>query len=335
MNTVNDYISLMASEEQLSWFYKIARTVLSQYDINDSKLTYCGRSEHVTFHVHSTQRGEFLLRLHVPYSDARNPIWIKQEYIQSELMWLNALVRETGLVVQQPMLNSENKFVSRVSVDKCPQPIHATLLTWIKGSAIDKIDCSLIAYKLGYLVAQLHEHSSQWELPSGFIRPRYDDKWLQASLMKLQSEISTDIISRADLLVIKEIVDECINLTDKLGEEEGLWGLIHADLKPENCVLDEKDVRIIDFGCCGFGYYLYDIAWLLTSIPEKYWTSFTQGYQSLRNLPNNYDFMIDFFLVTTVVNSLLFWSNIDPQKAKLVSSCLANKENIRQVIKMI
>lgn len=37
------------------------------------------------------------------------------------------------------------------------------------------------------------------------------------------------------------------------------WGMIHADLIPSNFVFYNRESQPIDFGACGFGYYLFDL----------------------------------------------------------------------------
>ncbi len=42
------------------------------------------------------------------------------------------------------------------------------------------------------------------------------------------------------------------------------WGLIHADLRPSNIMIDGADLTVIDFDDCGFTWFLDDFASALT-----------------------------------------------------------------------
>jgi len=42
------------------------------------------------------------------------------------------------------------------------------------------------------------------------------------------------------------------------------WGLIHADLRPSNLMIDADQLTVIDFDDCGFSWFLYDFASALT-----------------------------------------------------------------------
>ncbi|MFA4133068.1 MULTISPECIES: phosphotransferase [unclassified Brevibacillus] len=54
--------------------------------------------------------------------------------------------------------------------------------------------------------------------------------------------------------------DKILTGLSKLDKNSSNYGIIHGDLHQGNIVFHNGDPRPIDFGRCGFGYYLYDIA---------------------------------------------------------------------------
>ncbi len=69
------------------------------------------------------------------------------------------------------------------------------------------------------------------------------------------------------------------------------YGLIHADLVPENLLVDGDRVRVIDFDDAGFGWHLFELATSLYFISgdEGYPTAraaLIRGYRSERALPD-------------------------------------------------
>jgi len=52
----------------------------------------------------------------------------------------------------------------------------------------------------------------------------------------------------------------------RLARGGGRPGLIHADLHLGNALFWSDEVRVIDFDDCGFGYWLYDIAFALKQV---------------------------------------------------------------------
>ena len=69
------------------------------------------------------------------------------------------------------------------------------------------------------------------------------------------------------------------------------YGLIHADLVPENLLIDGNRVRVIDFDDAGFGWHLFELATSLYFITgdSRYPTArdaLIRGYRSERALPD-------------------------------------------------
>ncbi len=74
------------------------------------------------------------------------------------------------------------------------------------------------------------------------------------------------------------------------------WGLIHADLHRGNVVRTPAgEPAVIDFDDSGWGYYLLDVATVLSSMPRtclddrtaflRFAAGFLDGYRSVRPLP--------------------------------------------------
>lgn len=73
------------------------------------------------------------------------------------------------------------------------------------------------------------------------------------------------------------------------GQTAENYGLIHADLVPENVMISRDQVQLIDFDDAGFGWHMFEIAtalhWL-TDEPDfdTIKASILQGYQRIRPL---------------------------------------------------
>lgn len=73
--------------------------------------------------------------------------------------------------------------------------------------------------------------------------------------------------------------------------------MIHADLIPSNLVFLGKEVRPIDFGACGFGYYLGDLGWTFSYIHPAFRERLLQSYAQFYPLPDNYVELLEGFLL--------------------------------------
>ncbi|MBO9610117.1 MAG: phosphotransferase [Paenibacillaceae bacterium] len=64
--------------------------------------------------------------------------------------------------------------------------------------------------------------------------------------------------------------------------------MIHADLHIGNVVFRDNEPYPIDFGRCGFGYYLYDIAQSIMGLYPSQRTSFIVGYKGNRHMEDDF-----------------------------------------------
>ena len=74
-----------------------------------------------------------------------------------------------------------------------------------------------------------------------------------------------------------------------MGRASDSYGLIHADLVPENFLVEDDDVRVIDFDDAGYGWHLFDVATSLYFLkPQPYFEvakrALVEGYRRRRSL---------------------------------------------------
>jgi len=329
----------MKSDDKNQQFHRNAKITLAQYDISNAKLVFLDHSENITFRVESQEQGKFLLRIHQPVSEFRNGIWQKREIIRSELLWLKALHCDTDIVVQEPILFSSLKrncdenvernlsgdFVTEISFDGADEPINCTLLRWIDGEHID--NCTQThATQLGSLVARLHQHTYQWVLPQGFTRPKYDWDELCISLIKLRQGVNIGTISMAEYVAFETALDRIQPVMTALGEGREVFGLIHADLHSDNYLVHSGEIRPLDFSYCGFGHYLYEVSDTIRYLPSEYYSSFLRGYQSVRQLPDEYQNTLEAFFIAGMARNFAFLA-LNPDDYEDLSRGVRSKPN--------
>lgn len=87
----------------------------------------------------------------------------------------------------------------------------------------------------------------------------------------------------------------------------------------ENIVHNNGEPRAIDFGRCGFGFYLYDIAQsLLGQLPQGR-KAFVNGYASQRPLPDDYEDVLQTFFIMAVIENVSFHSD-NPEELEHLKS---------------
>lgn len=286
----------------------IAKAALIQYPVAQGKLNFLGHSGNVTFCVEASE-SKFLLRIHQSVSGIEDDIWQKPNVIESELMWLTALSRESNITVQKPLQNQEGKWVTQIPRDNTQDVFYCSLLGWIDGVVSNAERTPQQAYQLGLLIGKLHQHSRKWKLPQNLERPIYDENHFLIALSKLAPAVTSSLISAEHQKLLTAAVQKSESIMKTLDRSPDIWGLIHADLHDGNYLFYNEQIRPIDFARCGFGYYLYDIAESLQYLSRQVRPSFFEGYQTICKLPENYLEIVEAFFIMALIDVFSFHVN--------------------------
>ncbi len=210
-------------------------------------------SENHTFLFEAPGGGAYTLRVHRPdYQNSAN--------IQSELAWLAALRRDTNLPIPEPIAGADGEYLQKFAT---PDGLtrHAVLFRFIVGHEPSP-DSNLVDLFgiLGNYAARLHSHSVSWQPPAGFER----QAWTAATILDADGLWGDWRVAPGVTNDIRPLLDRLTStLWRRLGEY-GLgptrYGLIHADMRLGNLLVEGNDVTLIDFDDCGLCWFAYDFA---------------------------------------------------------------------------
>jgi Ser/Thr protein kinase RdoA (MazF antagonist) len=212
-------------------------------------------SENHTFRIDGGRGGRQVLRLHRPRYQSRAAI-------HSELSWLEAITDDTDIPVPRPIPGADGEIVQEVAPER-----FAALFAFEPGEE-PKPDADLVPLfsTLGRYAATLHNHVETWTQPERFVRPIWDavsildpaglwGDWRKAPHVEGETlEILTELDARLrqDLRAYGTDIDR--------------FGLIHADMRLGNLLVDDDQIVLLDFDDCGHGWFLYDLAASLSFI---------------------------------------------------------------------
>lgn len=263
-----------------------ARGALALYPLEVVDLRLLGHSDNLTFRVEAAGGGLYLLRLHDPVSAYYRGLRQQPEAIASELVWMEALYQQGGVVVQQPVHSCTGEPIVLLPAEQGP-PLPCTLLTWLDGAHFSPSapDAGLLAGQLGMLAARMHDFSSRWEPPQGLVRPQYDGEHFRRIFARLLRGADLGIFSETVYRTFRTVAREIMDEISRLSSEPGAWGMIHADLHVGNFLVSGQEVVPIDFSFCGFGHYLFDLSVCLGGgLNPGLRRAFLVGYRSQREL---------------------------------------------------
>jgi Ser/Thr protein kinase RdoA (MazF antagonist) len=307
---------------------KLARAALESYGLTDSKLTYLCYDGNIIYRVdnsghiskkeidESRLRNRYVLRVHMDYHST--------EAIRSELQWLSALRRDTDLKVPEPVPTIDGELVTEKAIPGAGLKRKCSLLRWLGGRFFTKTICPAHVRAWGRLMAQLHEHASNWQRPDGFTRRHrdWDGMFGDAAGFEFPAAELWEAIPKPFRKSFEQVARWIKQVTGDLGKGSDAYGLVHADLDVNTNILYKAgEARAIDFDDCCFAYWLHDIAFALgpwQGITQQHWVQqvFLEGYAEVRFLPDKQLKYLDLFMAAYNANLMLWmidWWKLSPR----------------------
>jgi Ser/Thr protein kinase RdoA (MazF antagonist) len=312
----------LSQRGQLARLRRLGRTALESYGLEGAVLTPLGYAENATFKVAGPDRAMYVLRVSRPGVHTVGTI-------ASEMAWLEALRRDTGLGVPEPVAAHDGSLVVSASDAAVPERRLCVVLRWFDGRFMNKRLTPAHLAHVGTLTAGLHSHSESWVPPTRFERPRVDvltdaakASALPTALAALPGEhpsredgdrvlgLIEVLGSRRDAALVARALELVRRALAELAETDH-FGLIHADLHRENFLFRGSDAFAIDFDDCGWGFHLYDLAVTLSELRERrrydaLRDAFLGAYAAERSLPAGYETQLPTLFVLRIIQ-ILAW----------------------------
>ncbi|HET8950332.1 MAG TPA: phosphotransferase, partial [Solirubrobacteraceae bacterium] len=234
---------------------ELAAAALARFGLSpEATATLCNVSENHTYRVDDPETGlSYALRVHRPgYRTARQ--------IESELDWLDALRGDGAVDTCVPVRSPDGARVVPVAANGLERNV--VLFDWLPGSEPDPEGDEVIAgfRLLGAVSARMHAHARAWNRPDAFDRPAWDydhtlgrhghwGAWQDGLGIGREER---DLLARLDAAVAGRLA--------AYGRADDRFGLVHADIRLANLLVDDGHVRVIDFDDCGYAWFMYDFA---------------------------------------------------------------------------
>lgn len=284
---------------QIRRMRRLAHTALTAYGLEQARLTPLQHFLNTTFRIDIPYQGQrYALRIaRAGYQDAAT--------IRSELLWLQAIRRETDLVVPEPLPDRDGLLLTTVEVPGVLEPRHCVLFRWVDGRFHHARLCPADLERVGMLMAKLHLHVQRFTLPQDFTRKRWDLEGLQGGAPGIEPGLSMRHLSPEECSVLDKVAERVGQTMHALGDGPEVFGLIHADMHQGNYLFYRGNVHVIDFDTSGWGYFVYDMAVTFSTLlnhPDllALRTAFLQGYRQVRPLAGEQEACIDTFVAARI-----------------------------------
>jgi Ser/Thr protein kinase RdoA (MazF antagonist) len=277
---------------------ELAAAALGRFGLSPAATaSLCNVSENHTYRVEDPEAGcAYALRVH-------RPGYRTIPQIESELRWVDALREDGAVDTCVPVHAPGGERVVTVAADGLGER-NVVLFEWLPGSEPDpEGDAVIDGFRtLGAVSARMHAHARAWQPPPGFERPHWDyERTLGAGghWGRWQDGLG---MGREELALLERLDATVRGRLEAYGQGPDRYGLVHADIRLANLLVDGGHVRVIDFDDSGFAWFMYDFATTVSfmedhpRVPELR-AAWLEGYRSVAPLDPADEAELDTFVM--------------------------------------
>jgi Ser/Thr protein kinase RdoA (MazF antagonist) len=213
-------------------------------------ITLLNVSENATYLVEDPDQGPSVLRVHrLGYHTTPE--------IESELAWMDALRAEAGVRTPRVLAAPDGRRVIAATDPASGERRDCVRFEYLPGREPAGHDTAHFA-ELGEITARMHTHARQWVRPSWFTRFHWDYEaafGAQPRWGRWQDGVGVGPAERA---VLGRLDATLAARLAAFGAGPERYGLVHADTRLANLLVDDGAVSVIDFDDSGFSWFLYD-----------------------------------------------------------------------------
>jgi Ser/Thr protein kinase RdoA (MazF antagonist) len=275
---------------------RYARAALPAYGRDpDAPLRLLSLSENATYLVDDPE--PIVLRVH------RSDYHVL-DAIRSELAWMAALREQTDVVT--PCLIPARDGSEVVTAVYNDLPLNVDAVTFVSGCTAEERPEAVGFDQLGRITAAMHDHVRGWQAPDYFTRFSWDADSMIGPDGRWGDWRHAPGLTAADAAVLERTATELGARLDEFGCSPDRFGLIHADLRMANLMIDPQvdggPITVIDFDDCGWSWHLADLGAVVSFIEdtpeaEAMIAGWLAGYRETRELPVEHLEMIPSFVM--------------------------------------
>jgi Ser/Thr protein kinase RdoA (MazF antagonist) len=216
----------------------------------------------------------------------------------------------SGIDVPRHVLSNAGNSFESIHIEAFGGERQVDVFHWIDGQQLGSVEGGVTAStgsiddiyrEVGRLAARVHNHSCTWTAPANFKRHAWDAAGLAGEDPLWGRFWELDALSGPQRTLFMRLKRTLWRDLNEFGTTSDRYSLIHADLVPENILVDDTHLQVIDFDDAGFGWHLFELATSLYFIRrepvyEEARDALVEGYRHIRPLPEAHLARLPMFL---------------------------------------
>ncbi len=292
----------LTARQKARRLHRLAIQALEAYDLKISRVSLLGRFTNTLFRVRTRESGRYVVRVCTPG-------WRTDTDLNSEVLWLEALDRDTDLGAPVPLRARDGRAFVTAEADGVPEPRRCMVMSWIPGVPLGKRLTPANLEHMGTLHARMHAFGAAFQPPEGFTTRRMSSYLARDEPEVLFAESSADAFAGDALAVLMEVRERVQQAYEELYADAAGLRVIHNDLWHDNIKVDRRHrngcggLRPLDFEDTVWGYPVQDLAAaiqdLADAVPaeslESAVAALQRGYERVAPWPERVPGEIDVF----------------------------------------
>ncbi|MEQ8666574.1 MAG: phosphotransferase [Rhodospirillales bacterium] len=310
----------LAHDDLLSRLLQLANQSLGLWDLPaGSKARLINISENATYLVEGDGGYRSVLRVH-------RENYHTERAIECELLWMDALNSAGTVVTPNVLAGRDGREVQKSGIPGLPNERFMVMFEFVAGEQPDESQDLVGPFEeLGEIAARTHNQSISWPRPQPFERLTWDTEAIYGSEATWGDWRDGPNVDGAVRETLERVEATVRSRLDAFGKGPEHYGLIHADMRLANLLIDDGTTRLIDFDDCGFGWFLYDFAAGISFIEDDpqipaMRDAWVRGYRKHRAMSDEEEREIDSFVMLRRM-ALLAWigSHINVPEAQALA----------------
>ncbi|MBE6465744.1 phosphotransferase enzyme family protein [Denitrobacterium detoxificans] len=247
-------------------FQQVAAVAARRYPFERSDAKLLAFSENATYLIFDPETNERLCVMRVG-----RPGYHTLEEYESEIAWLRQINDYTPLKVANPIPADDGSYIQQVELESTTYYCVAT--EFLTGTTLEQDDNPAAAPQhfemLGEVTAYLHRQTEIWNGTKDIKRFHWDTENMIGENAIWGDWHAYPDMTDEEVAKIEQCCEIIKRRLDRYGKTPQNYGVIHADLRDTNILVEGDTIKVIDFDDFGFGWHVHDLASALTFIEER------------------------------------------------------------------
>jgi Ser/Thr protein kinase RdoA (MazF antagonist) len=250
----------LSHDQQVARLHDLARHALQHWEGEFADIELVKYRENAVFSARRTDGQRVALRIH------RNG-YHGEAALRSELQWMEALAA-AGITVPEIIRTQSRQHLIEVVHEAVGEPRHVDMLAWLPGATAGTSEAGVQAdteidflfAEAGAIAARIHLHAADWQQPDEFVRHAWDEDGLIGANPFWGRFWELEQLTDEQRALLQQARRTARRDLRQYGRHLHNFGMIHADLVPENLLIEGARLRLIDFDDAGFGWHMFELA---------------------------------------------------------------------------